>query len=41
VNKALQDLKELEELNRKREKEMSQKMFKFPETKKRVDQKPD
>ena len=40
IKKALQDVKEMEEINRKREREMSQKMFKFPETKK-VDQKPE
>ena len=34
IKKALQDVKEMEEVNRKREREMSQKMFKFPETKK-------
>ncbi len=40
IKKALQDVKEMEEVNRKREREMSQKMFKFPETKK-VEKKPE
>ncbi len=39
IKKALQDLKEMEELNRKREKDMSKKMFKFPDSKK-VEPKP-
>jgi hypothetical protein len=39
IKKALQDLKEMEELNRKREKDMSKKMFKFPDSKK-VESKP-
>ena len=35
IKNALHELRQQEELNRQREKEMSQKMFKFPETTKR------
>jgi hypothetical protein len=36
IRKALKEVKDLEDLNKKREKEMSQKMFKFPDSKKKV-----